>query len=199
MKLADIKKKMAAAEKELERRNADLNKLKEQRAALDAEITDAIDSGNDSGVEKLVARQLDLDNKILAQEKIIARKRETSGVSEDEIINAANVETAEYQRQINKAEAVAQDAKREYYRKIAAVAALVNAAWDARTEYVSLLPGIESPNTFNPQTSKFNMVSYHASDIPEYERAQMRETMPEELAAIVGATRSRVNMFVGRK
>lgn len=200
MKVSDFKKKQENAAKELERLAADLAGLKDQRDALSVEITNAIDADDFAKVEKLTAQQSGLDNKIRAAELIIGRKQETSAVSLVEIAAASNAEMMDFQKKINKAQNAADDALREYFRKVLDVAALVDQAWNVRADYIRLVPGIEDPTTTNVQTNDFDGVSGHIRPIqrtPETDK-MLTEIRPDAWQLINSATRDRFNRWAGQ-
>ena len=197
--VSDFQKRIAAAEKDLARIAADLDELRNQRAALAEGINTAIDTDDFSAVEQLTEKQTALDNKIRAAEMILERKREKGAVPAAEIVAAANVETAAYQKQINKLQAEATAARLDYLRKVLAAAELLEQAWKARAEYAALIPGIEDPQTYNAQTRDFETVSHsiHWNRCPEDETL-LKSITPDALHTMANLTRNRTNLFVGR-
>ena len=200
MKAADFKKQMDAAARELERLSGDLAALKAQNVTLSDEINSAIDADNYSLVEKLTAKQTELNNKIRAAELIVARKKETGAVSRAEIAKASNSEMLEIQKKIDKAQSAANEAYKDYLRKLLDVAALVNQAWNVRAEYLVLIPGITDPYSYSAETTGFESISHNIKWRRDPETDEMMTTIkPDALVIMQNATRDRFNPFAGRK
>ena len=200
MKAADFKKQIDAAARELERLSGDLAALKAQNAALTGEINSAIDAGNYSQVEKLTAKQTDLNNKIRAAELIVARKKETGAVSREEIAKASNSEMLEMQKKIDKAQSAANEAYKDYLRKLLDVAALVNQAWNVRAEYLVLIPGITDPYSYSAETTGFESISHNIKWKRDPETDEIMTAInPDAPVIMSNATRDRFNPFAGRK
>lgn len=200
MKAADFKKQIDAAARELERLSGELAALKAQNVALTGEINSAIDSDNYSQVEKLTAKQTELNNKIRAVELIVARKKETGAVSRAEIAKASNSEMLEMQKKIDKAQSAANEAYKDYLRKLLDVAALVNQAWNVRAEYLVLIPGITDPYSYSAETTGFESISHNIKWRRDPETDEMMTTInPDAPVIMSNATRDRFNPFAGRK
>lgn len=200
MKAADFKKQIDAAARELERLSGELAALKAQNVALTGEINSAIDSDNYSQVEKLTAKQTELNNKIRAVELIVARKKETGAVSRAEIAKASNSEMLEMQKKIDKAQSAANEAYKDYLRKLLDVAALVNQAWNVRAEYLVLIPGITDPYSYSAETTGFESISHNIKWKRDPETDEIMTAINPDAPVIMNnATRDRFNPFAGRK
>ena len=194
-----FQKRKADSEAETVRLENDIANLKAQYNDYESQINDAIDSGNLSAVEKLTAKQTEVENRIKATQKIIDRKTSAAVLTVDEVAEAANAETAEYQNKIEKAEEAVLTAKKEYFKKVLAVAALVGEAWQTRAEYISLIPGIEDPTTNNVQTTAFDWVSHHIKWERDSETDELLKSInPNALDLMSNATRDRWNSWAGR-
>lgn len=200
MKAADFKKQIDAAARELERLSGELAALKAQNIALTGEINSAIDSDNYSQVEKLTAKQTELNSKIRAVELIVARKKETGAVSRAEIAKASNSEMLEMQKKIDKAQSAANEAYKDYLRKLLDVAALVNQAWNVRAEYLVLIPGITDPYSYSAETTGFESISHNIKWKRDPETDEIMTAINPDAPVIMNnATRDRFNPFAGRK
>ena len=199
MKLMDLLKRKETAEKELEQISGNLDGLKEQQAALADQITGAIDSNDFALVEELTAEQAKIENKIKATKLILDRKTGTGTLDPEEVKAANNAEMKEYQKKIDKAQGIADDARREYFRKQIEVAALIGQAWQARADYISLIPGIENPHTINAQTTDFDSVKTpFVWNRNREEEEIINEIRPDGLALMVDARRDRFDSYSGR-
>ena len=200
MKAADFKKQIDAAARELERLSGELAALKAQNVTLSDEINSAIDADNYSQVEKLTAKQTELNNKIRAVELIVARKKETGAVSRAEIAKASNSEMLEMQKKIDKAQSAANEAYKDYLRKLLDVAALVNQAWNVRAEYLVLIPGITDPYSYSAETTGFESISHNIKWKRDPETDEIMTAInPDAPVIMSNATRDRFNPFAGRK
>lgn len=198
MKASELRKKQETVAKELDRRSADLKDLMAKRDALSEEINSVIDADDLPRVEKLTAQLTVLENKIRAEELTIARKKETL-VNPTEIATASNEEMKEWQRKAEKAQAAADNAFNDYLRKLLDAASIVVQAWDARAEYIKLIPGIEDPYSINAQTTDFNGVgcSIEWGRYKEWDE-HLLAINPDALGILHEATRERFNRWAGR-
>lgn len=175
--------------------SSELEALKAQHQKLEDEINAAIDAGNSALAEKLVNQQHEIDVKVEVTQRTIDRKSAQNNLPE--LVQAANKDTAEFQRKIDKAEGEVLSAKKAYLSKVLEVAVLVNSAWETRTAYCAMKEGVEDPTTANAQTSEFDGVS--ARIVWDRKDDQLlKEINPNALEIISNATRDHFNRYVGR-
>ena len=191
-----LKKRIQERANEIVKLSSDLDNMKARRQQMESEINVAIDGNDTSLAERLVNQQRDLDVKIEVLERTITRKS-TTDLNRAEIIEAANKETADYQKRIDQAQETVISAKKAYYSKLIDLATLVNEAWDARTSLCSLIDGIEDPNTYNVQTKEFEGVRA-AIKWDKTDNDFLKEINPNAVAILNNATANRTNTWVGR-
>lgn len=191
-----IRKRMQEQEKEINRLHSELDELTDLRKNIDLEINQAIDADDSARAEKLLARQREIEVKIEVKQRTIDRK--SPAVDLDEIVQAANKDTLEYQKKINTAEAALLTAKKAYLSKLLEVASLVNEAWNTRTEYCSLVGGIEDPTTYNAQTRDFQGVCTEYLRWDDQDDELLTAINPEALGILRTATGNHTNLYAGR-
>lgn len=191
-----LKKRRQERANEIGKLSTDLDNMKARRQQMESEINTAIDGNDTALAERLVNQQHDLDVKIEVLERTITRKS-ASDLDRAEIIATANEETAAYQKKIDQAQAATLTAKKAYLSKLIDLAQLVNEAWDARTNYCSLIDGIEDPRTYNVQTRDFEgvraMIRWDKQD-----NDLLNEINPSAVAMLHEAVREKINNYVGR-
>ncbi len=174
----------------------ELEALKAKYQQLEGEINAAIDAGNTALAEKLVNQQREVAVKTEVAQRTIDRKAEQNK-DNSELVQAANKDTAEYQKKIDQAEAEALSAKKVYLSKVLEVAVLVNSAWETRTAYCAMKDGVADPTTANAQTSEFNGVSARIMWDRKDDQL-LQEINPDALVILGNATRSHFNRYAGR-
>lgn len=136
-----FRKRKVEQEQEQAKLAANLDKLRQERDALEQQINLAIDQDRLSDVDKLTEKEAVIDNKIRAAERIVARKAETAVVDLDEIREASNAETLKYQAKVTDMINEAKKHQRMYYETLIKAGEIVHAANDVRAEYVQLAGG----------------------------------------------------------
>ena len=116
--IKDFQKLREQLESELQKMSANLDRLNESRQALEEQIAAAIDEEKLSAVEKLTAQEAELDNRIRAAEKILARKKEKAAIDREELAATWNDELQKDQNNFNSVMAEAQEIKRQYFKKL---------------------------------------------------------------------------------
>ena len=148
-KLEDFKKRSAESEQDIARLSMNLDALRQSRADLETQIIAAIDSDNNSIVEKLTEKESDLDNKIRAAEKILERKKETASPDPEEVAAANNAEMKKYQAEVSSLMKDAEKYRRQYYETIIRAAEIAQAARALRAEYRQLVDAYHDDNRFD--------------------------------------------------
>ena len=191
-----IRKRRQDRAAEIIRLSSDLDAMKAQRQQMETEINAAIDGDNTAQAERLVNQQHDLDVKIEVLERTISRKS-AKDLDRAEIIEASNKETADYQKKIDQAQTAVMTAKKAYLSKLIDLAALVNEAWDARTNFCRLLEEIDDPTSYNVQTKEFDGV--HASvRWDKLDEDLLKEINPAAVSILSEAARNKTNIYAGR-
>lgn len=148
-KLEDFQKRKTEHEQELARLAGNLEKLNQQRSELDEQINAAIDAENLDTVERLTAKETELDNRIRAAEKIMERKREKSGISLEEAAAANNTEMKKYQEEISAAMKDAEKYQRLHFESLIRAGEFVQAARSVRADYLQLVGARDDNGAFD--------------------------------------------------
>jgi len=133
-----FKKKQAEADAEIAKLSGNLVKLQQERDALEEQINAAIDAGELDKVDRLTAKETELDNRIKAAEKVIDRKKATSLFSREEIQSANNSEMDKYQRKYDDLIRDAEKIKQQYLAKLLDAFSVKDKAEEAYHGYLSL-------------------------------------------------------------
>ena len=147
--IEQIKKRKEEQEKEIAERAAALDKLKQQRAALEETINAAIDADDLAEVDKLTAQESALDNRIRAAERVLERKRETASVNRVEIVAANNDDMRKYQGKTSAAFAEAEKCRRQYYENLIKAGEIIQEANAVRLEYLNLAGAMDTDSEFD--------------------------------------------------
>lgn len=153
-----FRKLQAAGRAEIDKLSGTLDKLRQDRAALEEQITAAIDAEELDKVERLTAKESELDNRIRAAEKILERKREKTTLDRDELAAANNAAMQKGQAAYN---AVMEDANRlktQYFKKLLEAAEIVTDARNTRSGYLTLA-GVENPHRITGHNGDFKYVT----------------------------------------
>ncbi len=195
-----FRKQQQKSEREQEKLSSDLNKLRASRADLEEQINAAIDVDNLSAVEKLTAKQAEIDNRITATEKIISRKQETSCFSREEIAAANNDEMESFQRQINRLFTETEEARKAYLSKLITAAGVINTAWGKRAEYLAFVEDPE-PAMLAASNKDFNYVQISSSIfiLSDPERDELKKHDPEGFRVIESAIRPKATFIGGHR
>ena len=143
-----FKQRKAEEEQEQARLSANLDELKNGRAALDEQINAAIDAGNLSDVEKLTVKAKEQDIRIQAAERILKRKKETSLVNRAEITAANDEEMKSFQADIDATMKAAEKHRRIFLENLIKAGEIVRVANDTRNEYLSLVGVYNTDDSF---------------------------------------------------
>lgn len=141
-------KRKEEVDQEIAKLSGNLDRLNENRQALEEQIAAAIDEEKLSVVEKLTAQEAELDNRIRATEKIMARKKEKSTFDREELAAAWNDELQKYQNNYNSTMDEALELKRQYYKKIFEAAKVVAESRGRRIDYLKFA-NVKLPNGGN--------------------------------------------------
>ena len=133
-----FKKRKADLEKEMENFSSKLTELQQNRTAIEEQINAAIDSGDYASVDKLTAKETDLDTRIRAAEKILERKKEMCSFPREAVIEASNAEMKRYQTQITGKMGEADKYHKLYFQKLIEAGEIAKEANDIRQDYLYL-------------------------------------------------------------
>lgn len=160
--IKDFQKLREQLESELQKMSANLDRLNESRQALEEQIAAAIDEEKLSAVEKLTAQEAELDNRIRAAEKILARKKEKAAIDREELAATWNDELQKDQNNFNSVMAEAQEIKRQYFKKLFEAAKVVAESRGRRLEYLKFA-NAGLPNS-NPYTQELYNLDFKTID-----------------------------------
>ncbi len=142
MKTLDyFRKRKADHEKTMEQLALNLERMKQNRAALESEINTAIDYDDMATVEMLTEKETEIEVKILAAEKFLERKSATFHLEREELITANNAEQENYQAKIDPLMENARKYHRKYVDCLLNAGKIVEQAANTRDEYLTLAGG----------------------------------------------------------
>ncbi len=137
---------------------AELDSMRQNLAALDEEITAAVDAENLDLVADLNAQKMKLSNRIQAAEMIAARKKEKGAFSREEVAAANNDEMKRLQDEYNTAMETADKLHLDYIRALIVAAEIMQKAKNVRAEYLALVGTKEIQDVSNQGNSDFKKV-----------------------------------------
>lgn len=186
---ADNEKKAAAAAEKLQA-------MKENRANLETRIDAAIKDGDQVTAEKLIRSRNDADVQIEIMEKTLSNLEKP--IDREKVAAAWSDDCADYQKQIEKAEKELNQLIRQAAEKALAVADLINASWDARTDALSVVNDRE-PYTYNSGNRDFQGVSFTGATLNNVMELlpdeDVRKIRPDARGTVRQATRDRTNIY----
>ena len=133
-----FQKKQAEATLEIENQAKSLESLQQKHAELEEQINAAIDAERLEEVERLTAKETEIDNRIKAAEKILERKKARNTMPPEEMAAASNAEMEIYQKRCDSIMEEAQKIRRQYLSKLLEAAKIVNEARSIRLGYLQL-------------------------------------------------------------
>ena len=160
-KLDEFRKRKAEQEQELSKLADNITKLQQKRDDLENQINAAIDAANLTAVEKLTETETVIDNRIRSAEKILDRKRETSGLNVDEVIAASNAEMQKYQTSISDVMKEAEETLRLYYKTLIRAGEILQEARAVRNEYQKLVDSRHDDGRFISVSGKLAHGSFN--------------------------------------